>query len=352
MKSRNRTTPWAALAGVALGCSIGAAAAAPLALPQTISPGFNGMVWHLNNDQGAAGACGTAAPGLGFRDAGNTGTAPDLGNAYDGGWLVYVNGTRVSDADGTIDITGNVATSDPVSISGLNVSMQYLFSTTRSAARILVVLNNPTAAPITATVNVPTNIEEDNPLNVNGTSSGDTTVSTADRWLVISESANVNVAPTNEVTSFVFYGPGTPAETPTLYNSTVWTCSGTAGIEAVFDVSIPANSTRYLMFFAGLGGVATADNVPASAISAMSAFNSNTTVGSDLLAGLTSTQLFQVLNWNFPAPPPTTSCQGLSGTRLTYCRYACNTSYSPGVRQAYADFYERKYGVPPECAAP
>lgn len=72
-------------------------------------------------------------------------------------------------------------------MSGLNVWVQYFFSTTHQAARILVILQNPSPVAANVTVQVPINFGSDSNTTVGHTSSGDTTVTTADRWVVTSD---------------------------------------------------------------------------------------------------------------------------------------------------------------------
>ena len=149
----------------------------------------------------------------------------------------------------------------------------------------------------------------------------------------------------------VGFGPGAPQEVPTTYGSTVWTCSGTAGIEAVFDVTVPAGQTRYLMFVGGVAGVATADNLPSSAISAMSVFDANATIPAEFLTGLDATQRSQILNWDFPLPPPPVSdCTGLIGTKLTLCQKICDAP-TTSTTAALIKFYRAIYKTDPPCLA-
>ena len=124
--------------------------AAPVTLPQTITPGFHSTSWDsIDRYTTSTGApyTGINASGAGFgiSDAyGPTGA----GDAYDNAYLVFVNGV-VFDPGTTVDRTGTTITAGPVSMSGLNVTVQYYFDTQAALARIMVFLNNPTASPST-----------------------------------------------------------------------------------------------------------------------------------------------------------------------------------------------------------
>ena len=331
----------ARLALLCLSAAVGTANAATVALPKNITTGFGSTAWNTNNTGASApfsGSCdGTG--GLHMLDArGPTGA----GDAYDGAWQIFVNGASFVAPGGNVDLTGTTLTAGPVPMSGLQVSVQYYFATPSAVARILVTMNNPSAAAIVATVEVPVNYGSDSGTVIRATSSGDTLVTTADRWVVSSDSG-----PSDPVNTVVFYGPGAPRVTPASYTQTVFNCAATNGLGATFSVNVPAGSTRSLMFFAGLGGVTVNDNAIASAQTAAALFNSNSTLRADWLTGMTGVQQSQVVNWSL-----FTSCaaEGFIGAQLTLCRQVCEINQTPSTLTGLIKLYTAIYRTAPPCA--
>lgn len=270
------------------------ALAAPLDLSTspTVTPGFGSTEWDLDNTGGTdggpfGGSCDGSA-GLNINDATSPGSDSD---AYDDGWNIYIDGT-IFDAGDIVDLTGTTLTAGPVAASGLNVTVEYFFSTTAGLARIRPIFQNPTGAPITVTVDVPVNFGSDSSTTYEATSSGDTTVTTADRWVVSSQGG------TGEFNTLVWYGPGTPAVTPSSYTTSVFDCAGPQGLGASFSVTIPAGATRSLVFFAGLGAItSTTDSLP-GAISAAATFDSPlASLPAEWLTGMDATDINEALNW-------------------------------------------------------
>lgn len=286
------------------------ALAAPLDLSTspTISPGFGFTDWDLDNqggtDSGApfSGTCDNSG-GLNINDATSPG---DDSDAYDNAWNLYVNGT-IFNAGNIVDLTGTTVTAGPVAMSGLNVSVEYFFSTTAGLGRIRPIFHNPTGAPITVTVDVPVNYGSDSSTVYEMTSSGDNVVTTADRWVVSSQGS------TGEYNTVVWYGSGAPAVTPSSYTTTVFDCAATPGIGATFSVTVPAGATRSLVFFAGLGAITSTTDSLAGAISAAATFDGTlASLPAEWLTGMGATEISEALNWEGGAvavvgPVPTLS---------------------------------------------
>jgi hypothetical protein len=190
-------------------------------------------------------------------------------------------------------------------MSGLNVDYQLLFSSTAQLARLKVYFINPTAADISATVQVPINFGSDSGTVVRGTSSSDLAVTTADRWIITSDNAV-----SDPINTTVLYGPGAPAVTPSSVTQAVFDCDETNGIGATFNITVPAATGRSLMFFAGLGSIVGTGNTVAGAIGSAANFNSNATLTAldpTLLADLTSEELLEIMNWDFAGVVSTTT---------------------------------------------
>lgn len=274
------------------------ALAAPLDLSTffplpNVAPGFGATNWILNNsggtDSGApfSGTCNRSG-GLNISDAMSPGGNFD---AYDNAWNIYVNAT-IFNAGNIVDLTGTTLTAGPTPMSGLNVTVEYFFSTTAGVGRIRPIFQNPTGSPITVTVDVPVNFGSDNWTVYEMTSSGDGVVTTADRWVVSSQDS------TDEYNTTVMYGPGTPAVIPSAYTTTVFDCSDTPGLGATFSVTIPAGATRSLVFFAGLGAITSTTDSLAGAISAAATFDAPlASLPGEWLTGMDTTDISEALNW-------------------------------------------------------
>lgn len=266
-----------------------------------IATGFGSTDWDLDNsggtDSGApfSGSCNNSG-GLNINDARSPGGDSD---AYDDAWNLYVNGT-IFNAGNIVDLTGTTVTAGPTPMSGLNVTVEYFFSTTAGLARIRPIFQNPTGSPITVTVDVPVNYGSDSSTVYEMTSSGDATVTTADRWVVSSQSS------TGEYNTLVWYGPGTPAITPSSYTTSLFNCAGVQGLGASFSVTIPAGATRSLVFFAGLGAITSTTDSLAGAISAAVNFDAPlASLPGEWLTGMNATDISEALNWEAaPVAPP------------------------------------------------
>ena len=336
MRLHTAAAALAVLAGFACTNAQAAIVSANSTIPTT-----TGATWYLNNDSGSAagalgGSCGSA-PGLAISDADFGGR----GDAYDIAWSVYVNGTAYAAPGNVVDQVGTTVTGAPVRIAGLDVGMQYHFIDNGGLARILATFRNPGAASITASVQVPVNFGSDGGSRVNATSTGDTTVSLADRWVVTSDGG-----PGDPVLTNVFYGPGSPAVRPASYSQTVHDCAGPQGLGATFNLTVAAGETRALMFFAGLNGITTSTNTVAAAQAGAALFD--VAPRTEWLASLSATQQAQVANWDLDT---FTSCaaEGYTSTKLTLCRQICELSPSPSVLSSYIRTWMRLYRIEPPC---
>ena len=279
--------------------------------------GGEGSVWEFANfigtDNGlpVGGTC-DAGPGLGVEDAHLT-TSGDVvlqGDAFDGGLTVFVDNQQYVSPD-TVDLTGTTLTSGPVSLSGLNTSVQYYVSPTNATLRTLISLNNPTTDSITVPVTVATNFGVDDFIQIIDTSSGDTTFTTADRYLITDDALTEFDDPT--VTSVVTGGSGSPLVQPSAVSNTVFNCNGTQGVLVTYNVTVPAGETRSLLLFNQL------NSTPTEATADVGAFNDNTTLAAtDFLAGLSEADLATVVNFDFSTTsedttPPTVTNKSPDG---------------------------------------
>lgn len=255
-----------------------------------------GSEWNVRLDGGTDGTAFTgscdSSPALNLNDARST---TGDGDMYDNAWSVWVDDSPFAPA--AISVAGNVVTAGPETLSGLAVSLEYRFSDTIEAFRTLATFSNPTANPITVAVDVPVNFGSDSSTTVVTTSSGDTSFTVADGWVVTWDTSS-------EINTTVFYGPG-GGVTPVAVTQTVFSCAGTQGAGASFNLTVPAGAVQRLMFFAGIAEIdGTGDSDTTNAAANAQQFSSLATIDASLTADLSPTVLATIANWNPVAQPP------------------------------------------------
>jgi hypothetical protein len=271
----------------------------------------NGFHWEMSNacgtDDGLPTGIASGGAALGILElAGSAGV-----DAFDCGGVVWVGNTAVADDDGTVDVSpagsDQVVTPSDATIGGLRVTDTYRVFSGGDTARILVRLENTTSADVSTTVTYASNFGSDATTTVAGSSSGDTSFTNADRWLV---TADGPVSGNDLVNTTVLYGPGSVDATPSSVSTSVFDAGGREGATATFPVTVPAGSTRFLMFFQQVGGGG--NGTPNAAIVAAAAvWNTPLAASSPLLAGLAPSDAASIVNWtHVVAPPPTTGAPG------------------------------------------
>jgi hypothetical protein len=155
----------------------------------------NGYEWFLNTNI----TFSTTSSNWGFSEASGThatASSQTPNDAFDGAlsWLVS---TGVPDATtgyqspgGVVSITGNqtdpsvdtTVLGNPQTMSGLTVQGEAFFPHDRTVVRSILILTNPTGAPITVNVDNTSNLGSDSNTRILGTSSGDTTWDNTDTW--------------------------------------------------------------------------------------------------------------------------------------------------------------------------
>ena len=217
-------------------------------------------------------------------------------DAYDGFWNLTVDDAVYEPGaagDSTSTAWGTTVSGAAVTLSGLTVTERLSAFCVSPTLRVLVTLTNPTGESITAVVKFAGNYGSDDDTTIEATSSGDTSYTVADRWLITSDDNDGD--PINTV---VWYGPGGPVATPTAASIV------DDDVDATFQVTVPAGATRHLMFFSQL------DSSVSAAVSAATDFDSNAALGAaGYLSGLTAEELTATLNWASPsASTPAIEC--------------------------------------------
>lgn len=252
-----------------------------------------GASWFIQNAWGTTngeptGGVGRAKPGLAVGEAELN---PQV-DALDGGMSLYVN-NQIFVASDTVDVTGQTLTTGLVPLSGLDVRMQYYADTNQPVLRSFVSFTNPTASAITVSISWVTNVGSDENTAYRATSSGDTVSGVDDRWLITDD----HVVTDDPAVTHVLYGPGNPTIKPVAVSDTTFLFGSTEGVVAQYSITIPAQTTRSLLFFNGLSE--TSDR----AISTAPIYDSIASLqSSTLLSGLNEQQLAETLNWQFQPP--------------------------------------------------
>ena len=267
------------------------------------------VAWRVSNSTSAT---SNSSYGLGIQGGQLAGVQ---GQAFDGSFVMTVNGTVFYAPHGVVDLTGTTLTATS-QMSGLTVTAQFYFDPNSPTVRVVYTYTNPTGAPIHISV------QWQNYLGVNGsgggpgivsghtaqaapralalhprdivaTSSGDTIESAADHWVI----TNISGQPYIDM---VRYGPGATI-TPTAIQAP----SSTNGLLVdQYNITVPAGQARGLMFFARLSAN------QGAAVAGSSAFNSTGSLGS-LLTGVTPQQQANIVNWYFPQTTPTVPALGM-----------------------------------------
>jgi hypothetical protein len=225
-----------------------ASASTPVSLsPQYFLYGSN-TLWDVSSTASSSGA-GTpnaclASPDT-FAGAVDAATqSPSSLDAFDGGLMLLVGGAGFTDADNTGAYNGSdTLTAGPTKMSGLSVGVKETALSTSQTLRMLVSFKNGSRK------NRATNVVLDTALGggpsgeaVIASSSGDTSFTPADRWVITNNTTGTDATPT-----LVFYGKGS-------VDSKVIAVTKQPSVDACatvkMRVKIPAKSTRYLLFFA------------------------------------------------------------------------------------------------------
>ena len=192
-------------------------------------------------------------------------------------------------------------------VPGLNATVSYKFSQTSASMRILVKLDNTTASSLTRTVRLRSGLGCDSGCYMKYQSSGGSTLSnyfspsattytTPSYWTIQSDNSGTSPSGSGSdpIVSFA-YGTSGAASSP----STTITSGAGDNLFTTIDPTIPANSTRYLIFVLGFGGVSKTTNTLADAYSGVnSLFSSWESLPTDIKSDLSADELSRIVNWS------------------------------------------------------
>ncbi len=273
------------------------------ALPATLTGGPGGFQWKIKNttflyQAGQFMTNGIKTGGLGIHDAGPK--TPTLGNpshAYTGAFVLGVNYAQFQDPTGTVDVTsttlGNstypILTSNPRVMSGLTTTVQYFFGP-KNTVRALYSFTNPSGSAITVPILWGNEMASTGPNTyIVNTSQGNSIFNNSDRFVATADSTNATLG-----NVWVRFGPGNPALLPSNNHAPG---GGSRLLVDKYNLTVPAGQTRRLMFF---------DQVSTPGRSRPGFNPIGTTLdlwNGGFLAGLTSQQLCETVNWDFSQLP-------------------------------------------------
>lgn len=242
-------------------------------------------------------------------------------DALDGMFSVAVDGvfygSAACDGEGSCDYTvdvspagGDTVVTAPTEVmSALQVGVQQRFYAVGDIARTLVTLTNPTAAPVTVDVDVLSDYGSDWDTTVEADSTGDETVTTADRWFVTGGDSD-------PVVTTVWAGPTAPLDPVDAMLGDVRYDYGDESIVS-YELTVAPGATVHLAYFVGVRGwdsppmeragdlqatVPIAADYAAAVAASTSAAAEFATFGGRLTAGLPAGT--SVLNWGTVAAAP------------------------------------------------
>lgn len=247
-------------------------------------------------------------------------------DAFDGGFLL----TGFSSfSTGATEQDGREIAIGPSTISGLSATRKIYVPTDANFARFLDSFTNPTGSAITATIAHTTNLGSDSSTSILGTSSGDTTLSANDSWVVTDDSS---VSGGDPAVAHIVAGAG--------FSSTSFGRSGD-NISWTQEITVAPGETVSLLYFGIQNFNRTAALEGAAALSA---------APPEALLGLSESELSSIANWqlatfdNFLIEADANAELTISTTTPGDAVGEFNNSLDPIIELYYAD------GVTPEVS--
>ena len=252
-------------------------------------------------------------------DASLVGATYSIGDAYDGAFEFFIG---VSDSVYTEGGSGyinnnnnplivinaapalksaNTATLDTVGttiylpeqlIDGLYVSKSYFFSTTEPVVRTLYKVRNPSTDPISTVVGTYTNMGSDSETVLAGSSTGEATLSDADRWMISTDSIGYDNGG-DPINTWVRFGPGAVNSTPLFGMKPE---KGSEDYQDTIPVTVPANDYVLVMQFNRLDSTVVSAQNHATTFDTADGINN-----AGYLTGLSAEDVLKVANWDLSA---------------------------------------------------
>lgn len=207
-------------------------------------------------------------------------------DGFDGGLMLIVGDETFVDANDVGNVKGQAMTVGPDTLEGLQVSRTDAALPSSPTMRSLIRLRNTGGAAKTRDIIWDSNLGSDSSEEVRASSNGDTTYQLGDRWVVSSDDAT---EPGDPVLTHVLFGKSNPREkTVEIIEPPDNSGCFTVLLE---DVRVPADSTRYLLFFTEM------NKTNGGAENKAGKFNDRN-LNDQLLKAMRSKVRNQVLNWD------------------------------------------------------
>jgi hypothetical protein len=281
----------AAIASAMFALSLGAASAATTAIDGVNLPGGGTSLWDPANPASDT-QCEDIPAGFAAVDDGSLAGNTD---AFDGGFVLSVDGTPFVDGDGDGDKVQRTLAAGPATVEGLAITAQIRTFKTSAALRYLVTLKNVGASQVTKEVELGSGLGSDAGTVIEASSDLNKTLDAADTWVVTSDGAPFD----DPLVGQVFSGKGA-----TVDISNVIAAPETPDAEDCsmvdFPLTLNPGQSQQLMFFATMsptsGGAAAAQQ-------GMTKFASQKKLErGGLLDGIDPRKYKRIVNWRLVRP--------------------------------------------------
>ena len=233
---------------------------------------------------------------------------------------------------GTYDSSLQTYTGGASSVSGLTVSAQMRFSNSLVAGRTYASFQNTTGSSITRVIRFYSDLGSDSGTNLKYTSSNQSLSNqimpvsgTSNFWSISSQDSTLTSntqAGGDPIATYIFGTPGASVIPSTTLENGFHYIS--------YSLTIPANSTRSLLFVFGLGEITSSANTYGGALSGVLTYlDTYSKLPNDLVGDLTSAQISTIQNWVI-APSPST----FTSSQTTPTKSASAINYSMTMSQA------------------
>jgi hypothetical protein len=246
--------------GLGLGAAIlwigfGSALAAAVPITDVMLTGGGPTVFDPENGEPGADECLTADSVV-VQDAYTPvqqGTYAGTTDAFDSGLVLMVGDRPFVDSDDDGNKVGEQLTVGPETVQGVQITRIDRALADSPTLRSLIKLRNP-GREKTRTLTIESEFGADGTEGTFATSTGDPIVSAKDRWIIVADNTTGFEDPP---VTLVNYGRGKVRERVTAVPNVIADPGGADScVFFRFKVNLPANSTRHLLLFTQLHGVA------------------------------------------------------------------------------------------------
>jgi hypothetical protein len=252
--------------------------------------GIGNLTWCRNP---AVTASYVSSTGFCLAEAEMTVGTDNQSDWIDSAFGVAVDGVMFANPDGTVDLTGDTVTTDTAAVSGVDAKVEMAFSVGRPGVlRVLYSFTNDTASPVTKSIAIGGNLGSDGSTTAQWSADGDATIEATDGWYISSDNVMVG-GDTGSDPIFTLARFETGAD---VIPVGVVPGGGDDNFSEIFDLDIPANSTRRILIFAEMSQTLTEAKASAASFNTAAAMS-----GEGLFSGLSNTERAEVVNFNVPA---------------------------------------------------